>query len=254
MKAIEIIFITFFILFTSCDFTKNIKNSKKEDANEETNTSDIIIKQKKNKEGRVVTEIPYRGDLKHGMAKHFYPNGNVSMEIPYVNNIKHGISKYYYTDGKIYRETPYVNGNINGIRRKYYENGKLMSETPYRNNLLMPGLKEWTKEGKLLKQYPNIVFKEIDKLAFEGKIVIQVRFSDNSKNVEFYRKYISESKKDTSRIPLLVENGITEIDFYIPKGKMLTEKVEIIGIKNTRRRNKYVTEATYNLAVENRLF
>ncbi|MFC2136608.1 toxin-antitoxin system YwqK family antitoxin [Bacteroidota bacterium] len=240
------------LLFTLFSCESVIKKEKKAKGTENTSAQNenIQIRKKYNDEGRVVTEVPYRDNLKHGVAKHYYPSGKVSMEIPYVNNLKHGTSYYYYTNGSVYRTTPYINGQINGIRKKYYENGKLMAEIPYRNNEPIPGLKEWTEDGTLLTKYPDITFKEINLLNSNFKIILQIFFSDRSKKVKFYKKSINENN-DTSRIALLVENGVVELEYYVPKGQQLNEKIEIVGIKETKRRNKFVYEKTYNLNVKN---
>ena len=147
----------------------------------------------------------------------------------------------------------YVNGKKHGIQKKYYEDGKLMAEIPYRNNLAMPGLIEYTKYGDPITQFPDMVFKEIDKIAFENKIVLKVYLSDNSKNVDYYRQHVTNNK-DTTRLPILDKKGILELDFYVPQGKMIMETVEIIAIKTTSRKNLCVIIGKYNLAAENRLF
>jgi len=240
------------ILFTliSCERILKKGNNSGSKKKTEVSSDHIQIRKKYNDEGSVITEVPYRGNIKHGIAKHFYPNGKVSMEIPYVNNLKHGTSYYYYTDGNIYRTTPYVKGRINGFRKKYYRNGKLMAEIPYRNNEPVTGLKEYTKEGELLTQYPVLVFNKINKIESENKVFLQAYFSDGSKNVEFYKKNINE-RNDTVRIPLVVKNGKVEMEYYVPKGKYLKERIEIVGIKETRRRNPYVDEKIYYLKVRN---
>ncbi len=241
--------ISIFFAILSCENIKKDKGPGQENKSEK-NDSEIQVRKKYNDEGRVITEVPYRGNLKHGVAKHFYPNGKVSMEIPYVNNQKQGTSYYYYTNGNVFRTTPYVNGKIQGIRKKYYENGKLMAEIPYRNGQPISGLKEWTEDGKLLTRYPKIIFKEINKVESENKIYLQIYFSDKSKNVEFYKNSIN-TKKDTIRTLLIVENGISLLEYYVPQGKVLNENIEIVGIKKTKRRNEYVDAAKYQLIVKN---
>ena len=247
MRLLNILILSI-IIFGACD---SLNTSNKNQAQKEED-SDIKIRKKYDDDGKLITTVPYKGNIKHGIAKHYYPDGKVSMEIPYVNNKKHGESIYYYTSGKPFRITPYVNDKKHGIQKKYYEDGKLMAEIPYKNSEAIPGLKEYTQFGELLTQYPSVVFEEINKLAFENKIVLRIYLTDNSKNVDYYRKHIKDDG-DTIRLPIEDKSGVVELDFYIPKGKMVTEKIEIIAIKTTRRKNPYVIEASYNLAAENRL-
>lgn len=250
MKLKNLCFISLIILIGSC----NLLNPGKKDSknNNIPTDKDIQIRKKYDDKGKLVTTVPYKGNIKHGIAKHYYPDGSVSMEIPYVNNKKHGESVYYYTSGKVYRITPYINDKKHGIQKKYYEDGKLMAEIPFENDEPVPGLKEYTEFGELLTQYPSIIFEEINKVAFENKVILKIYLSDKSKKVDFFRKILN-SAKDTIRLPVVDEGGVVEIEFYIPPGKMIMEKIDIVAVKTTRRHNQYVVESSYNLAVENRL-
>src|SRR3972149_2971342 len=110
---IKNIWIIALILVSSCNLlnTEDKKTAEKKDVSEE---GEIKLWHKYDDKGRIITTVPYKGDIKHGMAKHFYPDGSVSMEIPYINNKKHGESIYYYQDGSVYRTTPYVNDKKEG--------------------------------------------------------------------------------------------------------------------------------------------
>ena len=252
MRKIGLLSIILLIFFASCEYSGK---SKKEPKNSQSkwiiNSEGDSIIRKYRKDGSILSTAVYKNGKKNGLAVNYYENGKIRNKIFYVNNIKHGIAIWNYENEKLYRETPYQNGKIEGLQKKYYENGNLMAEIPYKNGQVIPGLKEYKKNGKQKSNYPKIVFKTVDKIAFENELILKFYLSNKKKQVKFY-KYIELNDNESIRAEIPTNNGIGEIKFYISPGTYKMEKIKIRAELKTSLRNLYVTESYYNLAVENR--
>ena len=55
--------------------------------------------------------------MKTEIIKSYYPNGKLMSEIPYKNGIIHGIRKFYYENDNIEFKIPYKNGIRHGTQK-----------------------------------------------------------------------------------------------------------------------------------------
>lgn len=204
-----------------------------------------------NDKGRLTSYSTYKNGLKNGLAKKYFDNGTVEFEILYTNGLKNGLTRWYYKSGGIYRETIYFDGQEDGIQKKYYEDGKLMAEVPYNNGLVISGLKEYTKSGKLKKIYPDLVIKSIDKLAFENKYILRCYLTNKPKGAKYFRVIHHHNSDRDSFINLNSNDGVTDIEYFLPRGGYIMEKVIVRAEYKTTLNNTYVVEKEYNLAIDN---
>ncbi len=227
------------------------KNKDQQTSPEPEQNDTIKIKKSYYSDGSIKSEVPIVEGKRHGIAKNFYSDGTVSHKVVYENGLRHGASKWYYETGELYRETPYVKGKMEGIRKKYYRNGNLKAEIPFRNGYPVRGLKEYNVNGNPVnKNYPEIIFNPIDKLAFENEYILEFRLSDNRKNVKYF--LVKETDADRKlRIELTSKDGKGKREFYVPPGQFVMEKITILAMTKTKMGNVYVTEKTHNLAIEN---
>jgi antitoxin component YwqK of YwqJK toxin-antitoxin module len=204
------------------------------------------------KDGTLLAEVTYRDSIRNGIARNFYPNGKVQLEMEYVDGIRHGESRVFYQNGELYQTTTYVNGKKQGTRRKYYEGGMLMAEIPFENDVQVPGLLEYSKAGKPLKRDAKIVFRLVDKTAFENLFELEITLSDGWEYVEFYRYFPDEGKGTEVSYQIKTVNGKAIESFYVPPGHFNQQTINIRAERTTRLKNKEYYYGKYCLDVENK--
>ena len=203
------------------------------------------------KDGTLISAVTYKDSVRHGIAKNFYRDGTVKLKMTYVNGIKHGDAITYYENGDIYQVTPFINGKREGIQKRYYPGNILMAKVPFQNNNQVPGLKEYNKDGRLITKNERIVFRLVDKTAFENKFELHIQLSDNARNARFYREVIKENGEVDYTIGLVSEGGRAMLEYYVPPRHSLMKTVNITAKRRTRLGNTEVFRSRYNLAVEN---
>jgi len=272
MKSKTVFFISMLIALLSC----NLIQQKNE--NDETNPADkeeIRIVREFFDNGRIKSEIEAKGSLRHGTTKNYSKTGILLSEVNYVNNkkdgpainyyasgkvhtrlmykngVKEGESIWYYKSGKVYRINPFKNGVLDGTQKFYFENGKIMAEVPYRNGQPGVGLKEYSESGELLKNYPTIRFEEIDQIFLHQTFILKVFLSNESRKVRFYFDDLIDGKYlNSNSFAIPVKDGVGTKEYRVPPGTVRMEKINVIAIYTTRYGLPYLTQRTYNLALQ----
>ncbi|NOY50389.1 MAG: hypothetical protein GXO88_07505 [Chlorobi bacterium] len=252
-KIISIVVLFSIILF-SCDKFANNNKIKTKDGWKEfsVNENGDSIMRVYRSDGFKKSEVTFKNGFNDGVGYDYYDNGKVHYEIHYKEGYKDGETKWFYQNGNIYRITVYEMGKKTGVQKKYYENGKIKAEIPYKDNHPVKGLKEYKKDGSLITGYPRITFKEIDKLAFENKLILEISLRGKGRKTKYYRiKKISGFDHDLS-LSAQTKNGKAKIVYKLKPGQSIMEKVRIKAVTNTKMGNPLVLYKSYNLAAENR--
>ena len=107
-----------------------------------------------------------RNNLKQGMWKEFYENGNVKNECNYTDDKKNGYYKEYSMNGSLSNTIKYVNGKIENnapeltkldIKTEYYEGGIVKYTGGYKDGVPEGIHREYSIEGKIVN---SKIFKE----------------------------------------------------------------------------------------------
>ena len=222
---------------------------------EQSKEKDGVIR-KFAKDGSLKAEVNYKAGMKEGVAKDFYKDGQVHYEINYRDDVKNGVANWYYENGQLYMSCNYTDGELDGIETKYYESGIPMSEMPWKNKMPGLGLKEYSKKGKLLNSYPTIEFEIEDHVAMTGDYTIKVRLSNKAKNAKFWEGELHEGKylNEFSVSPVYMENGEAIIHFHLDAGQYMMKKLNFIAKMKTYKRNYFVIQRSYNLAIDRKSF
>ncbi|MBF0433301.1 MAG: toxin-antitoxin system YwqK family antitoxin [Fibrobacteria bacterium] len=101
--------------------------------------------------GQIHHEINYLDDKKHGVQRSYYKNGKQELEENYLFGKLSGKKKTWTIDGKPELEMDYVDGKKHGLDKRYRENGKIHHEISYKNGLKDGTHKFFDSEGKLDK-------------------------------------------------------------------------------------------------------
>lgn len=104
--------------------------------------------EKMNNSSKTEKERSYKQGLKHGQWTIWYPNGKKRYECEYLNNLKHGIERFYFENGNIESEINYRKGKKNGRWTVWYENGQKYYEVSYSNNVREGKWFSWHSNGK----------------------------------------------------------------------------------------------------------
>jgi hypothetical protein len=206
-------------------------------------------------DGNLYLEVNYKDSIPHGTFKRYFKSGKLLEQSEYVNGVLHGPSKKFHDNGQRSTETPYDSGRIHGIQRKYRKDGTLAYEAPYYYDNPCVGLKEFYLSGNPVKNYPGIVVQADDALLKDDRYTLNISLSDKSRLVEFYRGNLTDGRyigEDARRIQTV--KGIGYVYYTLPPGAFVMEKINIIAKVKTDLNNYYITQLSYNLAVENKLF
>ena len=205
------------------------------------------------REGHLLSQVNYVNNTREGMATNFYPlTGKINSTLIYVNGIKEGDEIWYYESGQPYRVTPYVKGVANGIQKYYYEDGKLKAEVPIKNGNPGVGLKEYKNDGTLITDYPTLNIRQKDYIQQANKVILTIELSDPLLQVKFYRGMLDEGKYISDKLLLLaIQNGIAQVDFNVPPGSNIDQKVVITANLKTPFGNPLILTRNFNVKAIN---
>jgi len=205
--------------------------------------------------GKLRAEIPQKNNVKHGKAVEYFKSGAVYQEIDYKEGIKDGWARRYFETGQLAQETPYLQGKIQGLQKKYRSTGQVASEATYLNNEPCVGLKEYLLDGSLKKKYPSIVITPIDEVESRGVYTLRISLTEKVKEVEYFTGQLSAEKclgSNASKVWSTDRYGVAEIEYRLLPGMFIMERVNIIAKVKTTQGNYYLTQHSYNVAVESR--
>jgi len=205
------------------------------------------------RQGRLLSQVRYTKNQKEGTATNFYAaTGNINSTLEFKNGVKHGDEKWFYESGTVYRISPYVDGVMSGLQKFYYESGQIMAEIPFQQGLPGRGLKEYNPDGSLITDYPSLIIRKEDHLKDANKILLVIFLSNNSQHVKFYKGSLKDSKYIDKKLLLLAtQQGITQIDYNIPPGAMLSQTIYISANYKTPMGNPLILYKQYNLQAFN---
>lgn len=255
MKARFVLY-SLILLCSSCEQFNGKENPSKEEKTITKNKTKEGLVVNHRPDGEVLSEVNYKDKKRDGLAKSYHKNGAIHQEINYKDGLKDGLANTYYENGTLFKSTPYKAGKIDGIQKKYRDNGKLMAEIPYKNGQPGKGLKEYLVDGKLKTQYPEINIVPIDKMLKENSFHLKLSLSQNLKKTEFFVGNLDGGylPSDLRQLAPRTSKSDFQIDYFVPPGTFIMEKVNIVCKATTILGNPYIIEKSYNVAVENKGF
>ncbi len=248
MKIRILILLLAVFMFTECrNTTKDNTVDNAGQSNEET----VRIK-KYYSEGKLIKEVTFRDDIKHGICRNYYDDGRLKRTIWYENGLKEDTAKWYYPEGKVYRATPYKKDKIHGVQTKYYKTGRIQATIPYRDGLRLEGLKEYLPDGRDAEKYPDIEYTVRDLTKTDAGILrLMTQLSNESVNVKFYRGSLVEGAFDPDKCRDITASsgmGFLELRTDSQNGK---DYVDIIALYTTRFRNTKIITKRIKLPYSN---
>jgi antitoxin component YwqK of YwqJK toxin-antitoxin module len=205
------------------------------------------------RDGHLLSQVNYVYNTREGMATNFYPlSGKVNSTLIYKKGIKEGDEIWYYESGQPYRVTPYIKGRSNGIQKYYYEDGKLKAEVPIKNGNPGTGLKEYKSDGTLITDYPSLKITQKDFIKQANKVILNIEMSDPKADAKFYRGSLEDGKYMTDKmLELAMQNKIAQVDFNVPPGSAISEKVIITANVKSAFGNPLILTKTFNVSARN---
>lgn len=163
--------------------------------------------------------------------KSFWENGKMKSELSYKGDKLHGTSKWYYENGSLQMESNYENNKLEGKSQRWYFNGQLESEHYYSKNLLNGTSTHWNEKGFKLRveNYLN------DTLSGD---YIEYHPNGQEKVIGFYNKGLYDKTWTYwNEIGLKIgegvfENGSGKLTSWYPNGKIMRETLFINNEKN----------------------
>lgn len=215
----------------------------------EDSEANIVVKRRKDGTISSANQVDENNKV-HGMRITYYGDGEtVRSRISVEHGIKQGPFIRYYYNGQVFEQGNYKDGEKHGPMRKYYKNGQLMAEFEYEKGIALPGLKEYDEDGELLTDYPEINFREIDRLASKNIIDLEITCSRKRGKMKYF--ILKRDKGEVSRVYLITENGAASQRFYLRPGESLDKEINIIAEIPTDLGNILVSEMSYRLTATN---
>lgn len=205
-------------------------------------------------DGKLFSEITMMDGKRNGIARNYYSNGKISEEGTYKDDKKDGVYKLFYEDGTLMKETEYKENQLNGWTKKYRADGTQAWQAKFENDMPCANLVEYYLNGTKKTDYPTIVFEPVDRLKELGEFTLKMHLSDRSSVVTFYQGQLTPSgcfdESKTAQV-FSEKKGEGRLDYDLGPGGFRMEEIKIIAVVKTVQGNKYITTATYNLAINN---
>jgi len=240
------------ILLSNCSLEKK---KKKETKDTKLSADGSKLVQNKYDNGKTRSEVTYKNGKQNGPAKSFDREGHLLLELFYIDNKRNGLSKKYYEGGQqIYQSTEYKDDKMHGHQTKFRENGNLMSEARFENNFPCTGLKEYLLDNTLKKKYPQINIKPVDRLESSGVYTLEISMSDKIKSVKYYSGKLNRTGCMHDDLYFILQDQTKktgQLTYNLPPGGFMMEELNIIAVVETLLGNSYITQRSYNLAIDN---
>ena len=236
------------LLIMLISFSCNPASENKVENNDEVRSSTVV---KKRDDGTLssVNQVDEMGRV-HGVRVTYFADGKtIYTKLTFNHGKKHGPTIRYYNNGQIYEHSNFENGERHGLTRKYYKTGKPMAEFEYSQGIALSGLKEYDKVGELINSYPTVEFKEVNHLASNDRIGLEIRCSKPYNGTKYF--LIKGENERANRTFLITEKGFALVQFYLKPGETLSKKVEIMSEIPTELGNVYVKRYTHHLTARN---
>jgi antitoxin component YwqK of YwqJK toxin-antitoxin module len=175
-------------LLTSCFLTACTNHSGQKSDNGQTAIDSTTDGEKKvfYPTGQLQYLVEFKNGKANGRVREYTPDGKLYMDAIFVEGHRNGKCTHFYKNGNPFEASNFVNGEKDGVESKYYENGKLLATILYKKNKVQPGLKEYKADGTEVKDDNELIIKEIDHVAKEGKYFFQVSLKNPKPNVDYY--------------------------------------------------------------------
>lgn len=236
------------LMVTACQYSRK-EESPGGKGDEDTGTQ---LKKYYN-EGRLVKEVSFKNDIRHGICRNYYDDGRLKRTIWYENGVKEDTAKWYYPSGRVYRASPYSNDELQGVQVKYYKTGRVQATLPYKHGLRTQGLNEYLPDGREVDNYPDIehTMRDMTKTD-QGVIKIFTQLSNESTDVRFYKGSLNEDGTfDPDKCTDITTSsgmGFAELRPDSQRGKSY---VDIIAVYITRFHNKKLIIKRIQLPYDN---
>lgn len=99
-----------------------------------------------NDSGKIVLEVNYLKDLKHG--KRITYSENEIIEENFKKNVKNGFTNIYYKNYILKKSTPFKDGYEDGVSKKYSKDGRVITIFKYKKGFLVDRIKINRKDSK----------------------------------------------------------------------------------------------------------
>ena len=113
--------------------------------------SGIVFNTNEDKDTILIGE--YKGGLKHGVWKTFYPNGSLKERRFYKKGLKVGLYEGFYNDGAKNFVFMFKSGEYNGTNSLWTKEGQLIEEFNYKMGREFGSQKVWYLDGKIKSNY-----------------------------------------------------------------------------------------------------
>ena len=186
----------------------------------------------------------------HGIRVTYYADGKtIHSKLTVNHGRKHGPSLKYYANKQVFEHSSFEDGKKHGLTRKYYKNGKLQAEFEYEHGSVIPGLKEYNSDGSLVTSYPDVEFREINRLVSKNIMDLEMFCTEKRRSIKFY--LLKQNLDKTDRIYLITENASASMRFYVKPGDVLNERIEILTETYTDFGNILTRKYNFHLTAKN---
>lgn len=188
------------------------------------------------------------GKLVHGVRATYYGDGKtLYSKQTFDYGVKQGPATWYYYSGQVFKQTSFEDGKRQGLTRIYYKNGNLLAEFESDKGIVLPGLKEYTIDGELITNYPGVEFREIDHLASNQRVDLEISCTKHRSGIIFY--VLRDQDIVTDRVYLITEEDKALMQFYVRPGQTLSRKIYILAEIPTELGNVLSRTYSYDLSI-----
>lgn len=204
-------------------------------------------------DGRLQSLHVYKNKLKHGCWKEYNKDGKLVSEIFLKEGLLDSTSTVYtYRTGRVLTRITYSNGSKNGTEEHYYSNGKPRSKAWYEHGSACMGTEEWYDDGKKINNDFGIHIAERNETQLKNVLSYVVTL-DNPKPDDVVYQVMTpmEGRKIGAVYPLKHNGNSFLLEFNVPKGGFVMEKVTLAAYRKTGMGNTYIKTTSFNASSNN---
>ena len=102
------------------------------------------------------SRVEYLDGKRHGTEQKYYPNGKIAEELVWKHDIRNGVWKQFFDNGQLKISATYLVGDLDGIYMTYYSNSMPEVKGVFRNGIPVGEWQRFDENGKpVVIKYEN---------------------------------------------------------------------------------------------------
>ncbi len=198
--------------------------------------------------GRLANYYIIKNNKSNGCWRKYNKSGMLYSEICFNNGLLQGRStEYTYRSGRVLNRFNYEDGRKHGKQESFYSNGKPKSVTYFHYDAPCIGTEEWIDSGRKIENDFKISINESNQVLLKNTLTFIVKLQNPQPDDIVYETTLKDTGRVVNYIHRLTKvNDHFELEFNLPNGSFIMEKIKIAAYRKTGMGNTVIKTAFFN--------